>query len=97
MILEAAKRLFQAMTGSQPYEPELHKCPHCEAGITRLYIVHGGIIKMGVSSKVKMLIGCRDCHRSHSYKGNSVRAHWLALQLSKHPVRSYRQTRYSIA
>ena len=66
--------------------PELHACPHCGSGIQRLYILSGGILGNG---KVKMIVGCRDCHRSHTYKGNNVRAHWLALQLSKHPVRSY--------
>ena len=97
MILEAAKKLFATMTGAEKNPPELHQCPTCGAGIQRLYIIHGGIIRMGASSKVKMLIGCRDCHISHSYKGKSFRAHWLALQLANHPVRSYRQTRYSVA
>ena len=98
MIFEAAKKLFATMTGAETNPPELHQCPTCGAGIQRLYIVNGGIIRMGASSKVKMLIGCRDCHRSHTYSGKDVQAHWLALQLAKHPViRAYKQTRYSIA
>ena len=94
MILEAAKKLFAIMNGAETNPPELHKCPTCGASIQRLYIIHGGIVGSG---KVKMIIGCRDCHLSHSYKGSSVKAHWLALQLAKHPVRNYRQTRYSVA
>ena len=96
MIFDAARRMFYLMKQART-PAELHSCPHCNASIQRLYIISGGVIKMGVASKVKMMIGCRDCHRSHSYKGNTVKAHWLALQLAQHPVRKYSTGRYSVA
>ena len=73
-------------------KPELHMCPHCGSSIQRLYILSGGILH---NRRVKMIIGCRDCHRSHTYSGKNVEAHWLALQLSKHPVREYTRNPYN--
>jgi hypothetical protein len=85
MILEAAKELYQKF---KPHKsPELHSCKYCGAGVSRLYLIAGGIIHYGSSTTVRMEIGCRDCHRSHKVKGNSVREHWLALQLANNSRR----------
>lgn len=77
MIIEAVKKIM----GVHATPPEMHTCPHCGAGLTRLVLVSGGIIRLGKVSKVKAIIGCRDCHRTHSFKGSGVKAHWLILQL----------------
>jgi uncharacterized protein with PIN domain len=83
MIVQAVKRIMQ----KHETPPELHKCPHCGAGLTRLILVSGGIIRLSGDSKVKAVIGCRDCHRTHSFKGTGVKAHWLILQLQNQTKR----------
>lgn len=81
-MIQAAKYLFQKFRSNSGRQPELHTCKHCGAPVSRLYLISGGILKFTTGTKVRMNIGCRDCHRSHKVKGGSVRAHWLALQLA---------------
>lgn len=80
-MIRAAKALFKYFQ-TQPTKPELHRCKHCGAPVSRLYLIAGGILHFSAGTTVRMEIGCKDCRRSHKYKGNSVKAHWLALQLS---------------
>lgn len=65
--------------GKQP--PELHACPHCGAALTRLHIIHGGILKTFSDSHVKAAVGCRDCKHIHTIKGNGIKDHWLVMTL----------------
>lgn len=77
MIMEAVKKIMRR----HATPPEMHKCPHCGAPLTRLILVSGGIIRLSGDSKVKATVGCRDCHRTHRLRGDGVKAHWLILQL----------------
>lgn len=87
MIIEAVKKIMR--THRTP--PELHTCPHCGAGLTRLTLVSGGILRFGGLSRVKATIGCRDCHKTHSHRGCGVKDHWLILQLQNQTkTRKYR-------
>jgi hypothetical protein len=76
-IIALVKR--QLSKGKQP--PELHACPHCGAALTRLHIIHGGIIRFGMESRVKATIACRDCKRIHVHRGNKVADHWLVMTI----------------
>lgn len=76
-IIELIKR--QIAKGKQP--PELHACPHCGAPLTRLHVIQGGILKTFSDSRVKAAVGCRDCKRIHTIKGDGIRHHWLVMQL----------------
>lgn len=88
MIIQAIKRIMQ----KHDTPPELHKCPHCGAPLTRLTLVHGGIINLGHDSKVKATIKCRECNRLHSFRGDGVKAHWLIMTL-QNQSRKYRGAR----
>jgi len=77
MIMETVKKIM----GVHQTPPEMHKCPNCGAQLTRLILVSGGIIRLSGESRVKAVIGCRDCHRTHRLRGDGVKAHWLILQL----------------
>jgi hypothetical protein len=82
MVQQIAKKIF-SMFNANPSrkQPELHACKHCGAPVSRLYLISGGILQATTGTTVRMEIGCRDCHRSHKFKGSNVRSHWLALQL----------------
>lgn len=86
-ITDAARQLMQHFKSTPP---ELHACKHCGAGLTRLWLVSGGIVRIWGRSSVRMEIGCRDCHRTHKFKGTGVRAHWLAMQLANQTSRRNR-------
>lgn len=68
---------------------ELHTCPHCGASIQRLYLVAGGIVGPANQPKVKAILGCRDCRKTHSMNGSRPKDHWLVLVVSNNPVRVY--------
>jgi transcription elongation factor Elf1 len=88
MIIEAVKKIMR--THRTP--PELHTCPHCGAGLSRLTLVSGGIIRLLGDSKVKATIKCRECNRLHSFRGDGVKAHWLIMTL-QNQSRKYRVAR----
>lgn len=69
----------QIAKGKRP--PESHTCPHCGAPLSRLHIIRGGILKTFSDSHVKAAVGCRDCKRIHTLKGEGIRQHWLVMQL----------------
>lgn len=85
-IIELIKR--RNAKGKQPPEP--HTCPYCGAPLTRLHILRGGILKTFSDSHVKAAVGCRDCKRIHTLKGDGIRHHWLVMQLMNQTRNSVR-------
>lgn len=66
-------------SGNKP----IHICPHhgCGAPVSRMVLIAGGLNKRGKKIFGKMVILCRECRRSHTYKGVDREATELYLQL----------------
>jgi hypothetical protein len=63
--------------------PELHACPHCGSGMSRLRLINGGILPHGAQRRVRASIGCRRCNRQHLLKGDTLYEVRVVLMLLK--------------
>jgi hypothetical protein len=69
--------------------PELHCCPFCGSGISRLHLYQGGILGRNMSGvggrKVRAAIRCLSCNRQHALQGDTPYECGVVLILLKHP------------
>lgn len=84
-----SKRAMTEVAEPRKRAPELHCCPHCGAGITRLRLINGGILPSGAQRRVRAAIGCRQCGRQHLLKGDTLFEVAVVLMLLKGKVRGY--------
>lgn len=65
--------------------PELHCCPSCGAGISRLWLYQGGIVGRGSRATVRASILCHQCKKQHSLQGDTPYHRGVVLILLSHP------------
>lgn len=71
--------------------PELHCCPLCGAGISRLMLKGGGILPRKGLTQVKAQVFCHQCQRQHLLTGSTAFHRGVVLILLDHPRRTYRR------
>lgn len=74
------------LLGSPKHDDGLLRCKHCGAGLSRLHMTSGTDGRHGV----KMILFCRDCHKSWTVKGSDMGTRAAFLQLLNQSRRPYR-------